>query len=208
MNDSLYIERYFGDVSELAKKISRKEITRVINILFRAWKKKKFVFVMGNGGSASNATHFTADLVKTVDDVSFGRGLRAVSLVDNIPLVSAMINDRGWDNLYSEQLCTYYPEEVEKAIGIGLSVHGGSGKDKAGLWSQNILKGLQYIKDNGGITIGFAGFDGGAMKKMVDVCIVVPVESTPLVESFHSVVQHLIVFRLKELISQSKNKKR
>lgn len=204
MKNKAYISGYFSEAAAILEKISQREINKVIEILFEAWVLKKWVFVMGNGGSASNATHFAADLAKTVDDASLGRGLRAVSLADNIPLVSAIINDRGWDNLYSEQLRTYYPVEAEKSVGIGLSVHGGSGKDKAGLWSQNILKGLQYIKDNGGTTIGFAGFDGGAMKDLADVCIIVPANSTPLVESFHSVIQHLIVFRLKELISRRK----
>lgn len=206
MDNKLYIERFFSDATELMKKISRREITRVIRILFRAWKEGQWVFVMGNGGSASNATHFAADLAKTVDDTNSGHGLRAMSLSDNIPLMSAVINDCGWDNLYSEQLRTYYPEEAEKAIGIGLSVHGGSGKDKAGLWSQNILKGLRYIKDNGGMTIGFVGFDGGAMKNLVDVCVLIPADSTPLVESFHSVLHHLIVFRLKEMIEKEKKR--
>mgnify|MGYP001591355652 CR=1 FL=1 len=205
MNDSLYIERYFGDVSELAKKISRREITRVINILFRAWKNGQWVFVMGNGGSASNATHFAADLVKTIVGEIGQKGIKAIALADNIPLASALTNDWGWENLYTGQLATLW---IPGSVAIGISVHGGSGKDKAGAWSQNLLKALQFAKDNDGTTIGFAGFDGGAMKKMVDACVVIPAESTPLVESFHSVVQHLIVFRLKELISQSKNKKR
>lgn len=205
MNGSLYIERYFGDVSELAKKISRREITRVINILFRAWVRGQWVFIMGNGGSASNATHFAADLAKTVVGEIGQKGIKAIALADNIPLASALTNDWGWENVYTGQLATLW---IPGSVAIGISVHGSSGKDKAGAWSQNLLKALQFAKDNDGATIGFAGFDGGAMKKMADVCIVVPAESTPLVESFHSVVQHLIVFRLKELISQSKNKKR
>ncbi|HCM67633.1 MAG TPA: sedoheptulose 7-phosphate isomerase, partial [Candidatus Kerfeldbacteria bacterium] len=127
------------------------------------------------------------------------KGLKAIALVDNIPLVSAMVNDWGWDNVFVNQLKTFY---VAGGVGIGLSVHGGSGTDVAGKWSQNLLKGLQYIKDQDGKTIGFSGFDGGPMSRMVDVAIVVPAHSTPLVEGFHVVLHHLIIFGLKEKINE------
>src|SRR3989338_11548378 len=125
-----------------------------------------------------------------------------MALVDNIPLASAITNDRGWENLYVSQLETFYkPGDV----GIGISVHGGSGKDIGGQWSQNLLKGLQYIKDRGGKTIGLSGFDGGPMTTLVDIGIVVPAQSTPIVEGMHVVLHHLIVFGLKEKIRQYKN---
>jgi D-sedoheptulose 7-phosphate isomerase len=59
---------------------------------------------------------------------------------------------------------------------------------------------MNYVKKNGGKTIGFVGFDGGAMKEIADVSIVVPFDATPHVEAFHVVLQHLIAFRLKEKI--------
>ena len=86
-------------------------------------------------------------------------------------------------------------------MGIGISVHGGSGKDVGGQWSQNLLKGLQYIKDHGGKTIGLSGFDGGPMAALVDAPLVVRADSTPLVEGFHVVLHHLIIFRLKEMVT-------
>ena len=63
------------------------------------------------------------------------------------------------------------------------------------------MKGLQYIKDRGGKTIGLSGFDGGPMKNLVDVGIVVPADSTPIVEGMHVVLHHLIVFGLKQKIN-------
>ena len=127
-----------------------------------------------------------------------------MSLVENPPLVSAIINDWGWENLYVGQLTTYHAGDLKNAVGIGISVHGGSGKDKSGAWSQNLLRGLAYIKDQGGKTIGFSGFDGGPMKDLVDASVVVPVNSTPLVESFHVLLHHLITFRLREKIDEYK----
>lgn len=112
----------------------------------------------------------------------------------------ALANDEGFDNLYYEQLKTKFQKGD---VLICISVHGGSGRDKAGLWSQNLLKAMNYAKENGGKTIGLSGFDGGAMKELADVCIVVPINSTPHVESFHLVLEHLIISRLKEKIEES-----
>ncbi len=179
------------------------ELDEAINVLFRAWKENRWVFIMGNGGSASTATHLASDLAKTICETPQDKGLKAMALVDNIPLVSAMTNDWGWENLYENQLKTYYEHG---GVGIGISVHGGSGSDVAGQWSQNLMKGLQYIKDRGGPTIGLSGFDGGPMKNLVDVGIVVPVDSTPIVEGMHVGLHHLIVFGLKQKINADKSK--
>ncbi len=192
-----FIEKFMEDGAHILREVSREDIERVIEILLAAWKDDRQVFVMGNGGSASTATHLACDLAKTINDRPGARAIRTIALVDNIPLVSATTNDRGWDNLYVSQLETFYrPGD----IGIGISVHGGSGKDIAGQWSQNVLKGLQYIKDRGGKTIGLSGFDGGPMARMVDAPIVVHADSTALVESFHVVLHHLIIFRLKQVL--------
>ncbi len=194
MENKKFIEDYLSEVQNIAGKISPEEIDKVIEILFEAWKNRSRVYTCGNGGSASTATHFACDLIKTVAPEG-KRGFKAECLNDNIPLMLALINDEGWENLYVEQLKTkFQPGDVLLCI----SVHGGAGADKAGLWSQNLLKAMLYVKENGGKTIGLSGFDGGPMKEIADACIVVPVHSTPLVESFHLVLEHLIVFRLRE----------
>lgn len=174
-------------------------IEKIVDVLLDAWKEKRWVFIMGNGGSASTATHFASDLAKTINPHPGFYGLKAMPLSDNVPLVSATVNDWGWDNLYETKLRNYW---MPKSVVIGISVHGGTGKDKAGAWSQNLLKGLQFAKDNGGITIGMSGFDGGAMKTMCDLCVVVPADDTSHVESFHVVLHHLITFRLKEKVEE------
>lgn len=173
------------------------QMEMAIELLFTAWKDGKWVYIMGNGGSAGTATHFAADLIKTVTDKPGDKGIKAMPMSDNIPAVSAFVNDWGWDNLYSNQLATFYENG---GVGVAFSVHGGSGTDVAGKWSQNLMKGLQYIKDKGGKTIGFSGFDGGPMKDLVDVAIVVPANSTPIVEGLHVMINHIIVFGVKEKI--------
>ena len=161
-----------------------------INILIDCYKRKGAVFTMGCGGSASTATHFAADLAKTVG------GFKAISLVDNIPLVSAYTNDLGWDSVFEGQLDAWI---TENDVLVGFSVHGGNEK-----WSGNLTKALKLAKKRGAKIIGFSGFDGGALKKMADACFVVPTDSevygTPLVEAMHVVINHGLAFDLKERI--------
>jgi len=191
-----YIERFLEGINDISTRIDREAIGRVVDSLFAAWARGNTVFTCGNGGSASTATHLAADLFKCTMVDGQAR-LRAVSLVDNVPLVSALVNDDGWENVYVKQLETLFtPGDVLLAI----SVHGGSGRDRAGLWSQNLLKAIQYARDRGGIAIGLSGFDGGAMKGLADICVVVPYNTTPHVEAFHVVLHHLITFCLAEKI--------
>lgn len=205
MSSSSYINSFLTQSSEISEKLKsyEPEIEKVIDALFSAWKNNKPVFVVGNGGSAGTATHFVADLVKTVIDSPTQKGVRAMALADNIPLISAATNDWGWGEVYNGILNTFWEEG---AVVLSFSVHGGSGNDKAGVWSQNLLQVLQFAKDNKGIAIGFSGFDGGVMKNLSDISVVVEAESTPLVESFHVVLFHLVTFRLKEMIKEFNNK--
>jgi D-sedoheptulose 7-phosphate isomerase len=197
MERSLFVDNYLKDICQIANTISKSDIERVISILFEAWNQNNQVFVCGNGGSASTATHFACDLAKTVGSAG-KRPFRAECLNDNIPLILALVNDNGFDNIFSEQLNTKF---CQGDIIICLSVHGGAGRDKAGNWSQNLLKAMLCAREKGGKSIGFSGFDGGPMKDIADACVVVPANSTPLVESFHLVLEHLVVFRLKEMIA-------
>lgn len=199
MTNKEYIQNYFAEARRITEDISVDDIDRAIELLFEAWQNGNHVFACGNGGSASTATHFVSDLVKTVATAG-KRGFKAECLNDNIPLILALTNDEGFDNLYYEQLVTKFQEGD---VLICISVHGGSGSDRAGLWSQNLLKAMDYANKNGGRTIGLSGFDGGVMKEMADVCIVVPINSTPHVESFHLVLEHLIISRLGEKIGES-----
>jgi D-sedoheptulose 7-phosphate isomerase len=196
MENEKQIEQYLNEIKDICNNISKEDIDKAIELLFDAWKNGKNVFFCGNGGSAGTANHFMCDLFK-VTIVEGKKRFKAHCLNDNVPLMTALINDEGWDNLYTEQLKSLF----EKGdVLICLSVHGGAGQDKAGAWSQNLLKAMNYVKKNGGKTIGFVGFDGGAMKEIADVSIVVPFDATPHVEAFHVVLQHLIAFRLKEKI--------
>lgn len=196
-NKLKHIDSFLKGIIDICHNISQTDIKQFIDLLFRAWLNNQNIFLIGNGGSASTALHFAADLNNATADVQGAHQVHAISLVENISRFSALVNDRGWSEVYSEQLKNFFhPGDIV----IAISVHGGSGQDKAGAWSQNLLTGLQYAKDHGGKALGLTGFSGGAMKSLCDVCVVVPYNTTPHVEGFHVVLLHLITDALNKKI--------
>ena len=198
MENKDFIQNYLSEAREVTEAISVADIDRAVELLFEVWRNGNQVFTCGNGGSASTATHFACDLAKTTA-MPGKRGFKVECLNDNIPLMLALINDDGFDNLFYEQLKTKFQKGD---VLICISVHGGAGKDQAGLWSQNLLKAMKYAQEKEGQSIGLSGFDGGPMKEVADACIVVPVNSTPQVESFHLVLEHLICSCLRQKIAE------
>jgi len=204
--DKFDSDKYFGLIAKYSLYfIDSPEYKKVIDILFNCYKNNGVVYTMGCGGSASTATHFAADLAKTVITGS-KLGFKTLSLVDNIPLVSALTNDKGWGSVFSGQLNSWL---TKNDVVVGFSVHGGSQKgDSAGPWSQNLVSAMKLAKERKAKIIGFAGFDGGAMKEMSDASIIIPTNSeiygTPVIEAMHVVLHHSIIFDLKERIKNDK----
>jgi D-sedoheptulose 7-phosphate isomerase len=194
MNNMPAISQYLEDVKKIADSISREDIDKAIKVLDEARAQNKKIFVIGNGGSASTATHFACDLNKYTS-VDGKKRFRVFSLEDNVPLLTALVNDEGWDMAYSYQLENFMDDGD---CLIAVSVHGGSGKDKAALWSQNLLRATKMVQERGGKVICLVGFDGGALRTIADACITVPINSTPHVEGFHLVLTHMICSIIRE----------
>lgn len=199
MDTKSFVDRYFEDLQGVMERISKEDIERVVEVLYQAWLGRRQVFLAGNGGSASTATHFASDLAKFTSVEGKPR-FRVVALTDNMPWITAITNDLGWQDVYVEQLRNLMQDGD---VLVAISVHGGSGSDKAGSWSQNLMRAAKYVKDRGGEVIGLSGFDGGTLKEIADARIVVPIESTPQVEGFHLVLTHLICATLRHLIEGS-----
>ncbi len=198
-----YIEKYLKETQEIAQIINKEDIDKFIKILFDAWKNNNKIITVGNGGSSSTASHFTGDLLKTVantssmKEISKVKGFKSICLNDNVASLTAWTNDSGWDNAYTGLLNTLLDKDD---VVLLISVHGGSG------WSGNIVQAMQLAKERGAKILGLSGFNGGKLKEMADACIVVPKDSTPHVEGFHGVLQHLIIFRLVDLINDYSKK--
>ena len=195
-------DKYFSLIAKSSLSyIESKDYQKALNILFDCYRRGGTVFTMGCGGSASTATHFAADLAKTTM-VDNKLGFKTISLVDNIPLVSAWSNDKGWRTIFSGQL---EPWLTRNDVLVGFSVHGGTNRgDEAGPWSQNLVAAMKLAEQRRAKVIGFSGFDGGAMVEMADASVVVPVDSevygTPTIEAMHVVLHHALIFDLKEMI--------
>jgi D-sedoheptulose 7-phosphate isomerase len=182
------------------ERLDRRVLGDMITCLMDVWRRRGTVYVMGNGGSASTATHFAADLAKYTIIEGKPR-FKVLGLTDNVPLVSAWTNDGGFSSIFAEQMAAWLaPGDAL----VGFSVHGGSGAGSAGPWSQNMVRAMQTAKDAGASVIGFSGFDGGAMAQMADHNLTVPVLvdelGTPIVESVHVLLHHLVVHTLRERI--------
>ena len=193
-------EKYLRQAREVLGRLDPADVDAFTDVLYTAWKSGNTIYACGNGGSAGTAQHMAADLFKCTIVPDMQR-LRVMSLNDNMPLISALINDDGWDEVYVQQLLTWWkPGDVV----LGISVHGGQGHDKAGLWSQNVVKAIQYANEHGGRSLGLVGFDGGVMRKICTSALVVPIDSTPHTEGLHVVIHHMITTLLKEKIEQSR----
>ena len=210
MTNKPFIKDYLKETNEILNSLPIKDIAEVVDILFEGWKRNSTVFVMGNGGSSSTASHFAADLAKYPTDGIEGKNakkrFKVLCLNDNMPLTSAVTNDIGFDSIFSEQLLTW----IKKGhIVFAFSVHGGSGETKFGKWSQNIPKAFALARKHHAILLGMAGDTGGIMKQTADACIVVPTVNkqtiSPQVEGIDVVIHHLIIHRLRELINQYLN---
>ncbi|MBI2404994.1 SIS domain-containing protein [Candidatus Gottesmanbacteria bacterium] len=203
-------DKYFGLIAKSALHfIESHDYQKIVTILFECYKRGGTVFTMGCGGSASTATHFAADLAKTTM-VGGKFGFKAISLVDNIPLVSAWINDKGWSSIFAGQLEQWITKDD---VLVGFSVHGGTKQgDEAGPWSQNLVAAMKLAKERKAKIIGFCGFDGGAMKELADAAIIVPIHSepygTPAIEAMHIVLHHPIIYDLKERIKGLNGRKK
>jgi len=199
------IKSFFENSKIALDKIDNEKIVKAIHLIDETRKNKKNIFLFGNGGSSATASHFAGDLSKW----SAGEGkipTKVICLTDNTAILTALTNDNGWDNVYTEQLKNFTgPGDLI----IGFSVHGGKGVEKSGVWSQNMTKAIDLVHQKGGKSLGFTGFDGGAMEKLCTVNVNIPIDSTPQVEGLHSLVAHLIAEELREIaVGQDINKLR
>lgn len=193
--DSL-IESYINELKNSIDLLDKKAIACVIDILMEAYKKDKKVFIFGNGGSASIASHMACDLNKGTLAREYDEAekrFRVISLTDNIPLITAYANDLSYEDIFIQQLRNL----VDKGdVVIALS---GSGN------SQNVIKAVIYAKKFGAKTIGFLGFKtGGKLAKLVDQAIIVKSVHYGPCEDIQLILDHIItstLARMKHLSS-------
>lgn len=167
---------------------------QIVAELVKARDAGKRVYICGNGGSASTASHMASDLNKGANRKDSPR-FRAMALTDNIPAMLAWANDASYDDIFVEQLKNHL-EKGDVVIGIS-----GSGN------SPNVLKALHYANDVGAVTIGMTGFDGGKMAQLAKICYTVPNSCMQQVEDIHLLIEHMISLILRDSPGCAQNKK-
>lgn len=162
---------YIKNLQDVLNKLDLTKIVELIELI----KKSNTVYIIGNGGSATTAEHFSIDLLNS--------GIKAVSLVSNIADISAIANDLGYDKIFSFQLRTLNPNKDDMLISFSASGN-----------SENILNAVSSVKCN---TVGITGFDGGKLANLAKLVIKVPSLDTQLIEDVHLVISHMVYKGLK-----------
>lgn len=170
---------YTSQLTEALNQIPEEKFTEINNVLQDARETGKQIFVIGNGGSASTASHMVCDFNKNTREAGKNR-MRAICLNDNVPSVLAYANDEGYDIIFSEQLSA-----LGRADDVLIAISG-SGN------SSNILKAIETARQMNIKVIGLTGFKGGKMKDMTDVCLVVPSTSMEIIEDAHLIINHIL----------------
>jgi len=186
MTDGINIvsaKQYFDDLQRVVARVSREGLDQIASTLMEAYEAGRTVFTFGNGGSAALASHLACDLGKGTAYCNGGKRFRVLALTDNLSVLTAWANDSGYEDVFSEQLRTFIqPQDVAFAISA-------SGNSK------NVLNALRVARDVRAKTVGISGFEGGEMKPLCDICVVVPSSNMQIIEDLHLAMSHSI-FRI------------
>jgi len=172
-------DTYFRGLGNTLQNLAHDAIDEIAHVLVQAYKDRAAVFLFGNGGSAALASHLACDLGKGTAMQGQER-FRVLSLTDNVPLMTAWANDACYEEVFAEQIRNFVqPGDIAFAIS-------GSGN------SPNVLKGLEIAKALGTYNIGLSGYEGGKMKSLCDICVVIPSHNMQVIEDLHLSVSHCI----------------
>jgi len=184
MTDGLFLD-YCHGLNKALEGIPASAVGKFTELLAQACREGRQIFVMGNGGSGSTASHAACDLNK---GVSYGRTsrFRVICLNDNLPMLMAYANDVSYEEVFVEPLKNFLrPDDLV----IGIS---GSGN------SRNVLKAIEYANQQGAVTVGLCGFDGGKLATLARLPLVVPVHDMQKVEDAHFIIFHVAMQALCE----------
>jgi D-sedoheptulose 7-phosphate isomerase len=179
MKNGYSVPSYLEELCATIQNLPLTSIDQLVAVFLQAYERGRTIYLFGNGGSASLASHMCCDLGKGTVPAA-GRRLRAVALTDNVALITAWANDTQYEKIFAEQLENLLrPEDVAFAIS-------GSGN------SPNVLAALNFARQLGAITAGITGFEGGKMKSLCDVCVVVPSHNMQIIEDLHLSIAHSV----------------
>jgi D-sedoheptulose 7-phosphate isomerase len=181
------INRYFAELEQMVRSISLPNVQKILFLLEQTYRSGHRIFIMGNGGSAATASHFALDLAKNTIMPGAPR-LKAISLTDHVPLITAWSNDTAYEHIFAEQLANM----IEPGdIVIGISTSGNS---------RNVINALRLAKEARAHTVGFLGAKGGKIKNIVDVYVLAPGQNIEQEEDAHIILAHVITRHMREVV--------
>ena len=185
------IDMYLTELEGVIHNLPRADVNAVADALMAAWRARKQIFIVGNGGSAATASHMMNDINKFTRVEGKPR-FRAIALTDNVPWMTAVGNDQTYADIFVEQLQSLWqPGDVL----LGISASGNS---------PNVVKAVEYAKAHGGTIIGFCGRPGGKLAQMADVKVIIPSDRIGQQEDGHMILDHVLSFALLERVKQEK----
>lgn len=176
-----FITNYFDYLTKLLSSLDTAIVEKIIDAFVTAAEQGDTVYFIGNGGSAATASHFANDLGFGIRAQGI-RPFKAISLADNLAVMTALANDEGYDKVFVRQLESHLQKSD---VVVAMSVSGNS---------PNILEAVKYANDLGALTIAFTGFEGGLLKSMADISLHIPTakgEYGP-VEDIFMILDHVI----------------
>ncbi len=180
---AIFSDSYIKELKEVLDNFPHGQFGQIVTMFLDAYAQESQIFVMGNGGSASTASHLACDINKGVCS-GLEKRFKVICLNDNIPTMLAYANDLSYKDVFVEQMKNYFrPGDVV----VGISASGNS---------VNVLKAITYAARNRGKTIGLCGFQGGELAKMVDIPLIVRSDDMQKIEDVHMVVVHMLMQRL------------
>lgn len=189
-------EDYLNEFNAILANLPLEQAKQAANILYRAYQTDHMVFTFGNGGSAALASHLASDLAKSTHipgptSVRQVKRLKALSLNDNVPMLTAWANDTSYEDVFAGQM-----ENLIQAgdVAFGISSSGSSA---------NVLHALELARRVGATTVGLTGCGGGKMKDLLDCPILVRSHHVQHVEDAHLILAHLIFLDLKARIAET-----
>jgi len=184
------INSYFAELEQMIQSISLPQLEAVLRLLEEAYLHGHRMFIMGNGGSAATSSHFALDLAKNTIMPGAPR-VKAISLTDHVPLITAWSNDTAYEHVFAEQLATMI-EPGDVAIGISTSGN-----------SPNVINALRFTKQLGGVTIGLLGAEGGEIKDIVDAYVLAPGQNIEQEEDAHMILTHVITRHMRAVVQKT-----
>lgn len=178
-----FISEYMAKLVSTIQSVNEHDIKRVVGVLKEAVTSDRQIFVIGNGGSAAAATHLACDLQKGLKHMT-GNKARAMSLTDNVSIITAYSNDMSYDCVFSEQL------DSLMQLGDVVVAISGSGNSK------NVIEAVEKANSMEGITIGWSGFDGGELAQIAKVPIIIDSDNMQRIEDMHMVLAHVTFLAL------------